>query len=71
MPLLDISKTYMNFGMNTLNQIIKTKEKYDIWILTAFLFKLKLKSFAIILLTILKDGLTHLTMMIMIKDHLQ
>ena len=25
MPLLDISKTYMNFGMDSLNQNIKTK----------------------------------------------
>ena len=71
-PILDISKTLMyDFGMVTLNQNIKTKQNYVTPILTALLFILKLKIFMKTLLMMLKNGLTHLTMMKMTKDHFQ
>ena len=71
MSILDISKTLMyEFGMITLNQNIKTEQNCVTRILTALLFILKLKIFIKTLLMMLKDGLTHLTMMKikMVKD---
>ena len=61
----------MNFGMITLNQSTKTEQNYAKWILTALLFKSKLKIFMKTLLMMLKNGLTHLTMTKMIKDRFQ
>ena len=57
--------------MIILNQSIKTKQNYVIWILTALSFMLKLKIFTKILLMMLKTSLTHVTMMKMIKKHFQ
>ena len=72
MSMLDISKTLMyEFGMITLNQITKTKRNYVTLILTALLFILKLKIFTKTLLMMLKNGLTHLIMMRMMKDRFQ
>ena len=68
MSILDISK--MNFGLIILNQSIKIKQSYVTWILTASLFILKSKMFTKTLLTMLKNGLTHQTMMRMIRDNL-
>ena len=44
------------------------EENYVTWILIAFLFITKLKTFLKTLLMMLKDGLIQLTMMRMIKD---
>ena len=62
--------------MISLNQNTKTKQNYATWILTASLFILKLKIFMKTLLMILKNSLTHLTMISAtplrtIKDYLQ
>ena len=38
MSILDISKTYLNFGRITLNQNMETKQNYVIWILRVLLF---------------------------------
>ena len=61
----------MNFGMTILNQSIKTRQNYAIWILTALLFILKLKMFMKILLMMLKNDMTRQTIMKMIKDLFQ
>ena len=46
LSILEISKTLMyKFGMIILNQNIKIMQNYDIWIMTALLFILKLKIF--------------------------
>ena len=55
----------MNFGM------IKTKQNYVTRILTALLSLLKLNIFTKKLQMMLKSGLTHLTMMKVIKDRFQ
>ena len=57
--------------MITLNQNMKTEQNYITWILTALLFKLKLKIFIKTLLMILENCLTHLTIMEMIRDRFQ
>ena len=61
----------MNFGMITLNQNIKAMQNYVKQILTGLLFILKLKIFTKTLPMMLKNGLTHLTMKMMIKDRFQ
>ena len=61
----------MRFGMITLNQNINTKQNYVTWILADLLLILKLKIFTKTLLIMLENGLTHLTMMEMIKDRFQ
>ena len=66
MSIIDISKT---FGMIMLNQSKKAKENYTTWILIVLLLIFLLKTFLKILTMMLKDGLIHLTMMKMIKDH--
>ena len=63
-------KLCMNCGMIKLNQNIKTEQSYVTWVLTALLFILKLKTFMKILLTTLKNGLTHQTTAKMIIDYL-
>ena len=57
--------------MITLNQNMKTEQNYITWILTALLFKLKLKIFIKTLLMILENCLTYLTIMEMIRDRFQ
>ena len=71
MPILDTSKTRMNVGMIILSQSMEAKQNYVIRILIALLFILKLKIFTKILQMLLKDGLIHLTIMRMMKDHFQ
>ena len=72
LSILDISKTNMyDFGMVTLNQSMKIEKNYVTLMLTVLLFILKLKIFMKILLMMLKDGLIHLTMIKMMKDHFQ
>ena len=70
MSILDISKTLMyEFCMITFNQSTKTKQNYATWILIALLLIFLLKTFLKTLTMMLKDGLIHLTMIRMIKDH--
>ena len=61
----------INFDMITLNKNIKTEQNYVTWILTALLFILKLKIYMKILLITLRNGLSNLTMMNMIKERFQ
>ena len=61
----------MNFGMIILNQNNKRMLNYVIWILTGLLFRLKLNIFIRILQMMLLNGLTHQTLVKMIKDHFQ
>ena len=58
-------------GMVTLNQNMEIEQNYVTRILTALLFILKLKIFIKTLPVMLKNGLTHLTMKKMTKDHFQ
>ena len=70
MSILDISKMLRyEFGMITLNQSTKTKQNYATWILIVLLLIFLLKTFLKILTMMLKDGLIHLTMIRMTKDH--
>ena len=70
--ILDISKKLLyEFCMITLNQITKAKLNYATWILIALLLIFLLKIFLKTLKMMLKDGLTHLTMIRMTKDHFQ
>ena len=72
MSILDISNTLMyEFWWVMFNQSMKTNQNHVIWILIALLFTLKLKIFVKTLLMVLKNDLTHLPMIKMIKDHLQ
>ena len=61
----------MSFGKIILNQNIKTMRNYAIWIEIVLLFILKLKIFAKILQMILKNDLTHKSILKMIKDPFQ
>ena len=66
MLILGISKTLMcEFWYDYI------KSNYVIRIPTAFLFLLKLQIFTRTLLTMLRNGLTHLPMMKMMKDLIQ
>ena len=49
----------MNFGMIILNQSIRAMQSFVMWILTALLFRLKLKIFTKIFQVMLKYCLTH------------
>ena len=70
MSILDISKTLnISFGIIILSQSMETKQNYVTKILIALLFILKLNIFIKILLMMLKDGLIHVTMMRIVKDH--
>ena len=70
--ILDINKTLMyEFWYDFLNQNIKTKQNYSTWILNSLLFKSRPKIFMKTLLMMLKNGLTHLIMIKMIKDRFQ
>ena len=54
MSILYISRTLIiNFGMNILNQSIKRKQNYAIWILIALLLTFSLKTFLKILVMML------------------
>ena len=59
--------------MIILNQNMETEQNYVRWTLIALSFILKLKIFMKALQIMLKDDLTHLTMMKIkpLKDHLQ
>ena len=57
----------MNFGMITLNRSIKAEQNYVTWILAAVLFILKPKIVMKTLLMMLKNNLTHITTMKMMK----
>ena len=72
MSILDISKTLMyEYWYDYINRNIKTKQNYVTQILTALLFIVKLKIFTKTLLMMLKNGLTHVTMVNVIKDRFQ
>ena len=61
----------MSFGMIILNQNIKKMQNYAKLILTASLFTLKPKIFVKVLQMMLKNCLTHQTILKMIKDCFQ
>ena len=61
----------MTIGMITLNQNMEIEQNYATRTLTALLFILSLKIFTKALLMMLRNGLTHLTIMKMIKDRFQ
>ena len=61
----------MNFGMIIFNQSIKLVLNYITWILKALLFILKLKIFMKTFFMMLKNSLTHQTIVKMIKDHFE
>ena len=69
--ILNICKTFMNFGLITLNQNMEIGQNCVTRILIALLFTLKLKIFLKILLMMLRDCLIHLTMMKKITDFFQ
>ena len=72
MSILDTSKRLMyEFWYHYIKLKHQDNVKVSIWILTALLFILKLDIFTKILLTMLKNGLTHKIKMKMIKDHFQ
>ena len=72
LSILDISKPLMyEFWYDIFNQRMKIKQNYVTLILTVVLFILKLKIFTKTLLVMLNDGLIHLTMIKIIKDHFQ
>ena len=72
MSIFGISKTLMyEFWYDYRKPKYQDHAKYAIWILTSLLFILKLKTFMKILLMILKNELTHLTITKMIKDNFQ
>ena len=60
---------YMDFSMIKLKQSTKTKQNYATWILIVLLLIFLLNIFLKTLTMMLKDGLTHLTMIRMTKDH--
>ena len=61
----------MNFGIIALNRNVNTNPDYVTRILTVLLFILKRKIFTKTLLIMLKNGLTHLAMIKVIKDRFQ
>ena len=70
MSILDISKTLIyEIWYDYIKQSTKTKQNYTTWILIALLLIFLLKTFLKTLTMTLKDGLIHLTMIRMTKDH--
>ena len=69
--ILAINKTLTYESWYGLNQSTKTMQNYAKWILIALLLIFLLRNFLKILAMMLKDGLKHLTMIKMIKDHFQ
>ena len=70
MSILEISKTLKyEFWYDYIKP--KHLDRAKLWILTALLFILKVKIFMKVLLMMLRNGLTHLAMMDMIKDYFQ
>ena len=66
-----INHSYINFGMIISAQSMETRQNYAIQILIVLLLTLKLKIFLKTFPIMLRDGLIHLTMIKMIKDHFQ
>ena len=72
MSILDINKTLMyEFWYDYLKPKYKEKQNYATLILIVLLLIFLLKTFLKTLTMMLKDGLIHLTMMRMIKNHFQ
>ena len=72
MLILDISKALIyEFWYDYINLKYQNQVKFVTQILAALLVILKLKIFTETLVMMLKNGLTHLTMMKVIKDRLQ
>ena len=72
MLISDIRKTIMyEFWYGYIKPKYQESKTIATWILTALLFILKLKISTKILLILLKNGLTHATMMKVIKDCFQ
>ena len=70
MSILDISKTFIyEFWYDYIKPNAKTKQNYATWILTTLLFILKPKIFIKTSPMMSKNGLTHLTMIII--DHFE
>ena len=70
MSILDISKTLMyEFWYDYVKPKYKEKAKSCYMDTDSLLLTFSLKTFLKILTMMLKDGLIHLTMMKMIKDH--
>ena len=72
MSILNIIKMLMyEFWYDYAKQSTKTKQNYATWILIALLFIFLLKIFLKTLTMMFKDGLIHLTMIRITKDHFQ
>ena len=70
MSMLDISKTLMyDFWFDYVKPKYNDEQNYAAWILLVLFLIFLLKNFLKILPMILKDGLIHLTMIRMKKDH--
>ena len=70
MSMLDISKTLMyDFWFDYVKPKNNDEQNYAAWILLVLFLIFLLKNFLEILPMILKDGLIHLTMIRMKKDH--
>ena len=72
MPVLDISKTLMyEFWYDSIKSKYRDKEKLCYMDTDSFVIHIFTEDFFKILPMILKDGLIHLTMIRMTKDHFQ
>ena len=61
----------MNFGMTILSQSKETEQKLCYTDTDSFAIYIKTEDFLKVFLMMLRDGLTDLTMIKMIKDHFQ
>ena len=71
MSILDISKTMYEFRYDYVKPKYKGKAKLCYMDTDSFVINILLKTFLKTLTMMLKDGLIHLTMIRMIKDHFQ